>query len=242
MQETTYIVAYLDMLGTKALIQSEQRSAAACKNLHELYQIVMAMGGNCGCSEIVVKIFSDNLILAQKLDGQNDQTVIKSFLQIISVFQFVAVCERAWPLRGGITIGGLILDDVIIWGQALLRSYALESCTAIYPRIVIDSNPDVLTVFSKYGIGIGTYFRLDSDGQYFLNYLSYFPNYCDLQKCMFDSFNRMLTLAKGKNNTIPVRIFQKLCWHKHYVNEIFRIWGSNHPEYELVIPESIKLK
>lgn len=239
MDEATYIVAYLDMLGTKALIQSEQRSAAACEDLRELYRRVIVMGSDCGSSEVVTKIFSDNLILAQKLDGQNDQTVIKNFLQIVSQIQFEAVCEQTWLLRGGITIGELFLDDVIIWGQALLRSYALESRTAIYPRIVIDPKPDVFTIFSKNGFGKDQYFCQDIDGQFFLDYLYFRPNYRDLQKSMFDSFNRMLTFAKGKNNTIPVQIFQKLYWHKRYVNEIFRIWGSFQPEYQLEIGTDI---
>lgn len=239
MPEETYVVAYIDMLGTTRLIQSKERSAAACAELRGLYRRAIAMGSNCSSGEIVVKIFSDNLILAQKLNGKTDQMLIKNFLEIVSLLQYEAVCEHAWLLRGGITIGGLFLDDVIIWGQALLRSYELESHIAIYPRVVIDPNREVLATFSQYDIGRGSYFMIDSDGQLFLDYLYGRQHYRDLQKCMFNSFDLMLESAKGKNNTIPVRIFQKLCWHKHYVNEVFRTWGSNLPEYKLEIDAGI---
>ena len=43
-----------------------------------------------------------------------------------------------WLLRGGISIGQLLIDDVMVWGETLLKSYYLEDKIANYPRIISD--------------------------------------------------------------------------------------------------------
>lgn len=40
-------------------------------------------------------------------------------------------------VRGGISCGSFFSDERMIWGNALIRAYALEGQIAIYPRIIV---------------------------------------------------------------------------------------------------------
>ena len=54
-------------------------------------------------------------------------------------FQELAASDSVgWLLRGGISIGQLFIDDAMVWGEALLKSYYLEDKIANYPRIIIE--------------------------------------------------------------------------------------------------------
>ena len=45
-----------------------------------------------------------------------------------------------WMLRGGVAIGQLYIDEVMVWGKALLTAYELEDKVANYPRVIIDED------------------------------------------------------------------------------------------------------
>lgn len=43
-----------------------------------------------------------------------------------------------WLVRGGITIGDFYIDDMFVWGAALVKAYELEEKIAVYPRVILD--------------------------------------------------------------------------------------------------------
>lgn len=93
--------------------------------------------------DIQFKIFSDNIIIAKKLSSEAVQRRrdIKSLLMCAGYFQERAASDSVgWLLRGGISIGQLFIDEVMVWGEALLKSYYLEDNVANYPKIIIDKN------------------------------------------------------------------------------------------------------
>jgi len=218
---SNYIVAFLDMLGTTRLIQSESGEDAR-KKLRFLYQQMFALSEDQSKDEITVKIFSDNLLAAQKLDGENDRSVINHFIQSIAAFQFASVMDYHWLLRGGITIGDLYMDDIMVWGNALVQSHDLESNVAFFPRVVVDSSPDVLHRLHDAGIHEGSWLQYDTDAQYFLHYLYGRWGYRNLSTGLSQSFDCMVRAAQGRNGIIDKRVFQKLGWHKRYVNRFLR--------------------
>ena len=138
-----YIVAYIDMLGMTNRIKKEKDNLTL-NILHNLYTFsvdltkVVALEGQ---KEIQFKIFSDNIIVAKKLATEPEQRVhdIENLLLCVRGIQVDTASDCVgWLLRGGITIGKFYIDDVMVWGEALLRSYALEDKVANYPRIVLD--------------------------------------------------------------------------------------------------------
>ena len=216
-----YIVAFLDMLGTTKLIQSES-SEDARKKLRFLYRQMFALSEDQSPNEISIKIFSDNLLAAQKLDGKNDPTIINHFIQSIAAFQFTSVIDYNWLLRGGITIGDLEIDDIMVWGNALVRSHNLESGIAYYPRVIIDPTPDILNRLHDSGIRKDTWLQYDMDGQYFVHYLYGRWGYRNLSASLAHSFDCIVRRSQGTNGIIDNRVFQKLGWHKRYVNKFLR--------------------
>lgn len=209
-----YIVAYLDILGAANRIGA-QNSQLQMNILYNLYAFSIHLTKSIAISEnreIKFKIFSDNIVIAKQLSSNKYQRLrdIRSLLACAGQFQELAASSSVgWLLRGGITIGPLFMDEVLVWGEALLRAYDLESEIAIYPRVIIDDT--VLTEIASADL-FDDYVREDFDGLHFLNFL------CNCHFCgesLQDGF-RMMQEEVGAN--ISERIFQKLFWHMSFVN------------------------
>lgn len=215
-ETSQHIVAYLDILGVAARMSEGYESQKLAMNkLHNLYTFSMEISKKIdmeGYSDIKFKIFSDNIILVKKLSEQSNKRLldIKVLLNCVSDFQCSAAMDSVgWLVRGGISIGELFIDETMVWGEALLRAYDLESNSAIYPRILLDSS-----VISNIGSDkeLTEYTQQDFDNLYFLNYLhiQHFGG-----QFLKNGFQMMLDELNGK---ISARIYQKLCWHMNYVN------------------------
>lgn len=90
-------------------------------------------------------MFSDNIVFAIEVPENDLQRSLnfESLLIIASYFQSYAFLNGSdWLLRGGITVGKIYIDDIMVWGEGLLSAYDLENCDKFknMPRIVIDSN------------------------------------------------------------------------------------------------------
>lgn len=114
-----------------------------------------------------------------------------------------------WLLRGGISIGQLFIDDVMVWGDALLTSYYLEDKVANYPRIIIDKSVvDEIIQDNK----LSEYMRKDFDNLYFLNFLN------DCHFCGEMLMNGFQIMQRGAGNNIDDKTYQKFSWHMNFVN------------------------
>lgn len=217
---STYIVAYVDILGVASKMQQNTETQNQSLNLlHNLFtQIIELSDGERGIKKyenIKIRIFSDNIIFAHKLSDnavkRKDEIAI--LLNCVSNFACSAAGDHVgWLVRGGITIGEFYINDTIIWGPALLRAYELEDKIAIYPRIVIDStiileltkNKKVLEFISK-----------DFDGAHYLNYMNIWHFAGESVK---GGFEIIKSNALKLDGTYPDRIYQKLFWHMNYIN------------------------
>ena len=133
-----YLVCYLDILGGTKLIQNDIEN----KYLNEISELYETAIQQCRVRHIYhkerkVKIFSDNIVIAQEY--ADDMKFVQSFLQLIHLLQWLFL-GRKILLRGGITLGDLFIDDTFVWGAALLAAYNIESSIALYPRVIIDDS------------------------------------------------------------------------------------------------------
>lgn len=214
----TYIVAYIDLLGvTNKIIATDQQ--LTMNKLHNLYTYSMDITRRIQIEEyrdIQFKIFSDNIIIAKKISSEPEQRMrdIRCLLMCAGSFQARAAGDSVgWLMRGGISIGQLFIDEVMVWDDALLTSYYLEDKIANYPRIILDKS--VINEIAQ-DKQLSIYIRKDFDNLYFLNYL----NNCDCHNygtMLMNGFEKMQADAKKKLNE---KIYQKLCWHMNYVNSM----------------------
>ena len=140
-----HVVAFVDLLGCSNSIRNN-----SIEMLNQIRDLYIAAYDMChqrpmaeNCSKLKIRIFSDNILFAYETGRQSGSTEdafgpICILTQYLGIFQTLAL-QRKLLLRGGLTIGDLYMDDVLVWGKGLLRAYELESKVAIYPRIIVDS-------------------------------------------------------------------------------------------------------
>lgn len=210
-----YIVAYLDILGATNRIKENKAAQDASLNLlYNLYKQIQNLASENGIkkfADIKFKIFSDNIIIAKKISDDINNDVL-SLLGCVSNFLCSSVGDSVgWLVRGGITIGDFYIDDMVVWGSALVRAYELEDKIAVYPRVVLDENVvDIITIIDA------DYVRRDTDGQCFLNYMTIWSYAGEFVQAAFE---QMKAEAMKKDGTYPDKIRQKLWWHKNYINQ-----------------------
>lgn len=140
------IIAFIDILGFKALIDSTntddaESNTTAIKKMFDIYtEIENSLHEKLQEEDEILeglKItrFSDCIVISFP-EKQRDAL----FFLCISLLHFLYEMLINYKLlfRGGITSGKLIHTDKFLFGPAMNRAYELESKFANYPRIILD--------------------------------------------------------------------------------------------------------
>ena len=133
-----YIVAFIDVLGSTENIKSNSKKSLEIMN--EAYSESIKMLERIHEGKIIkpeVKIFSDNIVVAMPRNGVLEQAAFLSVIMMSAIIQ-VAFLKRELLTRGGIASGDFFIDDMMVWGNALIKAHELESSIAVYPRVVIE--------------------------------------------------------------------------------------------------------
>jgi hypothetical protein len=214
-----YIVAYMDFMGTENRIQyTEKLQKYSMNSLHNIYFDYLnkiAVNTDWSFNNLIIKIFSDNVIIANKLDKENTLRVkeIDTLLNATAIFHNMSICnDIPWLLRGGITIGELFIDEIMVWGNALVKAYHIENKIAKYPRIVIDEDVTEIMENKK----ISDIINKDIDGQHYLNSLK-----CNGNDDIATLNNGFSLLKTELNLNYSEEVHKYLNWHKNYINKEF---------------------
>lgn len=217
-----HIIAYLDMLGTTSKIDKDD-DYPYLRRLYNIYNNVIQIIQDKSSltsryDKIIIKVFSDNIIMAIPLKSKNDIEAIHNLIQFTAVFQSLSTIHYCWPIRGGITIGDLFLDEMMVWGKGLIRAYNLENKIAIFPRIVVDQN--IIQIIGQNNI----YVRRDVDGCFFVDFLNF--NHVDDEqekdnfvKFLWNRFEKQLEEIRNQDGNYQERPYQKLQWYKNYLEQ-----------------------
>lgn len=231
----TYAVAFIDFLGVKEMIANDDDGEllivfrAACKAaLHMCKKILNDE------DEVTIKMFSDNLVLCKRVYNPETRTsdvqgAVRRVIVAASLFQYFVLDTIGVLVRGGVTVGDLYIDNMMVWGQALVDAYRIESEIALYPRIVVDPK----LIAGEYGGAVLKFesVEMDTDGLYYLNYIHMLWKVRKIASYeetieKFLASNRA-ELEKHGNCT---DVIQKRTWQKNYLQAIYLRWTENTEE------------
>jgi hypothetical protein len=122
-----------------------------------------------------LKAFTDNIVIGWPIRDDAESELADAVGKLID-FQF-HMAVAGFFVRGAIAIGDAYVDDVVVFGKALLDSHEAESRIARDPRIVL-TQPAIEALklhlayypYPRNTLHVRTVLR-DADGQWFLNYL-----------------------------------------------------------------------
>jgi hypothetical protein len=162
-----HIVAFLDVLGFSHMVEEDARVQQA-KFLPKFIKIFEQVG-NGGKD---VRMFSDSIVISKTLNITNFIDMLES----CSALQKLFLAEGIM-IRGGMSYGKHYSNENMLYSEALVNAYHLESKKARYPRILVDSNlfdvfwnhPDATDVMQN---NMRNFLVRDRDGLFFVNYFS----------------------------------------------------------------------
>jgi hypothetical protein len=183
------VVTFVDILGYRELIsavRTKRESAELLKRLHRALSKSRrfidpeyradTLSFYSPKDKSAMRAFTDNIVIGRpiRFDAHIE---LAATLQEISYFQLTMASEGFF-VRGGVAIGNLYMDDITVFGSGLLEAYNAEVHSARDPRIVLaDSAQRAVDRFLRSGhdgsiAAFNAYVLRDTDGQYFVDYLS----------------------------------------------------------------------
>lgn len=219
---SNYCIAYLDILGATKMIEND-KDFDFLNHLNMFMVDAISESGN-GIfkrqEEMKIKIFSDNILIALKLnpeDSKRDFKIGVLFNAVANIYN--EILRYGYLMRGAIVEGEFFQNDIIVYGKALIEAVKLEEETAKVPRILVKT--EVSENYKKY------YLMKDQDDELFLNIF----NLCEWCDHHIFKFNLLEMLKEHKDNE---EIKNKIMWMIGYYNSWFG-------EYEYRITKKHKI-
>jgi len=164
--------------------------------------------------EFDIKIFSDNIVIAQKVNEGRISDQIISIINLVSAIQFHALMQFDFWLRGGITIGELFIDNAVVWGTSLIEAYAIENNLANYPRVIVSKK--ILNAYDECknkSLNLYALIKEDFDGLWFVDFMLAAPNIT-----LIPTIARILQEKADFYANENDRVKQKINWMISYFN------------------------
>lgn len=206
---SNYFIAYLDILGATNMICNDDNFDFLNHLNMFMEDAIEESGGGIfkHKEEIFIKIFSDNILLAIKLeenDEHRDNKIALLFNTVANIYN--EILRYGYLMRGAIVEGEFFHNDIIVYGKGLVEAVRLEEKEANVPRILVRTK--VTESHSYY------YLMQDKDNELFLNIF----HLCDTFDDVTFKINLLEMLKKHKDNE---RIKAKIMWMINYFNSWF---------------------
>lgn len=226
-------LAFLDVLGFTELIRADDRDAIA--RLHQLLRngnaILQGPEDNLAdfglADHHAMTAFTDNIVLGFPI---HDDGEIESGMAFDRIGQFqLSMALGGFFVRGGLSFGDAYIDEIAVFGPALLDAYDAETRLARDPRIVITQRgQDVIDQHLEYYMRgqhapQNTDLKKDRDGQWFIDYLEATILSLDIEAPVIDfesvQNHRDIVAEKLVAHRSDPRIWSKYEWVADYHND-----------------------
>jgi hypothetical protein len=198
------IVAFVDMLGTSALMEGITE-----ENKNDTYGKITGIAEEFQKGFRIIQkeypesiglIISDSFVIS--IPSEND--AFQSLLSFLANFQYTCLNTYIEPMRGAISMGKMLTGGQII-GPAFIRAHRIEMENAIFPRIVVDrtivEDNNLCPNFDNLPI------VLDKDG---INYIDFLKNQdTNIDAVKVQARKKHTELKRNKRE---LKILQKWDW------------------------------
>lgn len=206
---SNYCVAYLDVLGAENYMKGD----LADKFLNGLNSIYFDAINDISFTnyvtqkDILVKIFSDNILLGIQINENDDlrKDKIEKILNIAGNI-FNNALYHGYLMRGAITEGPFYKDDnnIFVYGKVLIDAVEIEEELAIYPRVVAQKSIQET---------LPQYFEECADGNFILQNFIFHPGLPEIYK------QNLLEIYKKSYKNEKVK--QKIMWIISFFNSYY---------------------
>lgn len=175
---------FMDILGFKGLVIDSFKEDDYQDLFEKFYRVISSGVENLNAYSSdkdfqppwEIKIFTDNVVLGYPVFSIENDIEFSNIVSAVAGYQLSMALEGFF-VRGGLAVGNLFMDEVTVYGPALLDAYQLESVSARDPRIVLSK-----TVYESVQNYANLYpepeksshnrnVLIDPDGQAYINYL-----------------------------------------------------------------------
>ena len=223
-KEQDYLIAYIDILGAKNLLKSDDNLFS---DIYTAFftAVFLSVGVEFFTEHNVkVKIFTDNILIGYPIqDITNKEHVFQLYRSLIFFLKapLMLLLNKHILFRGAMTINKLAINDMMVWGQGVLEAVDLEENVAVYPRIILSEKlVDILQSFEFNQKQFENAFEAleDFDGCYYFDYF----NYSDIQYLDNSLDDLENYISQQKSNCTDSKITQKLNWFTKYISHARR--------------------
>jgi hypothetical protein len=228
--------AFIDILGFRVLVARLAKNTGAVESLREILKEVHSPQ---------IPGVADPVSVGYRTQSISDAVAISTLptpeglLMLFGVLNHLtfSLLQEGYFVRGAIVRGRLYHDDAMIFGDALIRAYDLETTVAKYPRIVVHSHVIAGLPTGVLGDSCKGNVHASDDGPFYLNVLSRTNHDLLISKdqVMFERYREIKEkLHKRYREAIdnPAH-FEKLKWFVAYWNKsipeeyaIYRVDGT----------------
>ena len=178
------LVTLIDILGFSQIINNKD-AHGVLKILNQFGRVESSHRQKYMESYFIHKsyIFSDSIIRIRVPNADREYDIVGTLSMELSDLMYIQglLYGMGILIRGGISFGQIFFnEDNIVFGEALIKSYKIESEESKYPRIILEDglikNSQILPLFDEihdeenFAEYISTMLREDEDGKYYINY------------------------------------------------------------------------
>lgn len=167
------IMAYLDILGFKAILEKSKSNFNEVLNLIQKFDKIEKKSSNLlslNSKVFEIKIVSDTIVVYLNVEEESNITAFLHYVGRLVMFTHTDDKEPPVFLRGSIAVGPHY-SDIKYWISPVFVYAYKEEQDAKYPRILIHKS--VFDFYkTNYQNDLTTLVRQDSDGKQILDYLS----------------------------------------------------------------------
>jgi hypothetical protein len=160
--------AFLDILGFTDLIGNIGKGDIGFQIVRELLKKVHepSKWDTAGAADFRATTISDAIALSSSYSESGLSVLVDTICRLV-----LGALEEGYFMRGGLCRGLLYHDSDMVFGEAFIKAYRLESSVARYPRIMVSKqvyDEAIASTLSRY---LSTHLSQAEDGPYFVNVL-----------------------------------------------------------------------